>query len=79
MGTEGSEVCTSIERNLMSVGALETLGYGVSVRDGVLKMTRGSMVVLKGVRRDNLYYLMGSTVIGRMATSIFSGDVCTQV
>ena len=47
MGTEGSEVCTSIERNLMSVGALKTLGYGVSVRDGVFK-TRGSMVVLKG-------------------------------
>ena len=46
--------------NLISVGALEALGHGVSIRDSVFKMTRGSMVVLKGVRRNNLYYLMGS-------------------
>ena len=67
-----------LKRNLISVGALEALGHEVSIRDGVLKMTRGSMLVLKSVRRNNLYYLMGSTVIGRVATSISSGDVCTQ-
>ena len=47
-----------VKRNLISVGALKALGDEVSVRDGVLKMTRGSMVVLKDVRRNNLYYLM---------------------
>jgi len=36
------------------------------------------MVVLKGVRHNNLYYLMGGTVTGRVATSISSGDICTQ-
>jgi len=36
-------------------------------------------VVLKGVQRNNLYYLMGSTVTGLVATSISSSDVCTQV
>ena len=35
-------------KKLISFGALEALGHGVSVRDGVLKMTRGSIVVLKG-------------------------------
>jgi len=50
-----------VKNNLISVGVLEALGHGVSVRDGVLKMTRGSMMVLKGARRNNLYYLMGST------------------
>ena len=70
---------SQVKKNLISVGTLEALGHGVSIRDGVLKMTRGSMVVLKGVRRNNLYYLMGSTVTGRVATSISSGDVCTQV
>jgi len=68
-----------VKKNFISVDALEALGHGVSVRDGVLKMTRGSMVVLKGVRRNNLYYLMGSTVIRQVATSISSDDVCTQV
>ena len=55
---------SQLKRNLISVGTLEALGHGVSVRDGILKMTRGSMVVLRGVRRSNRYYLMGSTVIG---------------
>ena len=55
-----------LKRNLISVGALETLGLRVSIRGGVLKMTKGSMVVLKGVRQNNLYYLKDSTVIGQM-------------
>jgi len=51
-----------LKRNLISVDTLKTLGLEVSIRDGVLKMTKGSMVVLKGVRRNNLCYLKGSTV-----------------
>jgi len=53
-----------LKKNLISVGILETLGLVVSIRDGVLKMTKGSMVVMKGIRRNNLYYLKGSTVTG---------------
>ena len=67
------------KRNLISVDALKTLGLMVSILDGVLKMTKGSMVVMKGVRRKNLYYLKDSTVIGHVKTSISSDDVCTQV
>jgi len=51
-----------LKRNLISIGVLKTLGLVVSIRDGVLKMTKGSMVVKKGVHRNNLYYLKGSTV-----------------
>jgi len=43
-----------LKRNLISVGTLEALGHRVFIRDSVLKMTRGSMVVLKGIRRNNL-------------------------
>ena len=53
-----------VKKNFISVGALESMGHAVSVRDSILKITRGSMVVVKGVRRNNLYYLMGSTVSG---------------
>ena len=35
--------------NLISVGALKVLGLEVSIRNGVLKMTRDSLVILKGV------------------------------
>jgi len=68
-----------VKKNLISVGTLKALSHGISIRDDILKMTKGSMVVLKGVRRSNLYYLMGSIVTGRVATSIFLGDVCTHV
>ena len=37
-----------LKKNLISVGALKTLSLVVSIRDGVLKMTKGSMVIIKG-------------------------------
>ena len=58
-----------LKRNLISVSALKTLGLKVSINDGVLKMTKGSIVVLKGVRQNNLCYLKDSTVTGQVATS----------
>jgi len=62
-----------LKRNLISVGALETMSLDVSIRDGILKMTKGSMVVLKGVRRNNLYYLKGSIVTPRAITVRYRG------
>jgi len=38
-----------LKMNLISVGALKASGLKVSIKDGVLKMVKGSMVVLKGV------------------------------
>ena len=38
-----------LKKNLTSDGDLKALGLKVFIRDGVLKMTRGSMVILKGV------------------------------
>jgi len=68
-----------LKRNLISVGALKTLGLDVSIKDGVLKATKSSMVVLKGVRQNNLYYLKGSTVTGQMATSTDLDDDSTRL
>ena len=51
-----------LKRDLISVGTLKTLGFGVSIKNGILKMTKDSMVVLRGVHQNNLYYLKGSTV-----------------
>jgi len=78
MRTEGIEVYTSNKKTLISIGALEALGHGVSTRDGILKMTKDSMVVLKGILFNNLYYLMGCTVTGQVAPSIFSDGDCAQ-
>jgi len=68
-----------LKRNLVSVGVFEALGLKVSTRDGVLEKTRDSMVVLKDIRRDNIYYLKGSTVTGQVATFTNSDDDCTRL
>jgi len=68
-----------LKRNLISVGALKMLSLVVSIWDSVLKMTKSSMVVTKGVRRNNLYYLKRIKVTGQVETSISSDDICTQV
>ena len=40
---------SQLKKNLISIGVFKTLGLEVSIKDGVLKMTRGSIVILKGV------------------------------
>jgi len=68
-----------LKRNLISVGAYKTLGLEVSIKNGILKMTKGSMVVLKGVCHNNLYYLKGSAVTGQVATSTDTDDDSTRL
>ena len=63
-----------LKRNLIYVDALKALGLELSIGDGVLKMTRGSMVVLKDVRRNNLYYLKHSKVTGQVTTTNSDND-----
>jgi len=42
-------------------------------------MTKGSMVVLKADRRNNLYYLKGSTVTGQVAASTSQKEDSTRL
>jgi len=58
---------------------LKVLGLEVSLRDGVIKMIKGSIVVLKGVQRNNLYYLKNSMATGQVATSTKSDNDYTQL
>ena len=48
---------------------MEAQGLRGTFRDDVLKMLKDSMVALKGVRWNYLYYLKGSTMIGHVAAS----------
>ena len=63
-----------LKMNIISIGTLQALSLEVSVKDGVLKITRGSMVILKDIRSNNLYYLKGSSVTGQVTTSTNSND-----
>jgi len=44
--------------------ALEARGYKFSGANGAIKVTKGSMTILKGERTANLYKLIGSIIIG---------------
>jgi len=68
-----------IVKNFNSVGALEAYGLEFTGRDGVFKILKGSMVVLKGVRCNNLYYLKGNTVIRQLATSVSTNEESTKL
>ena len=68
-----------MKRNIISVGVLKTLGLELSIKDGVLKMTGRSIVVLKGIRCNNQYHLKGRTVTGQVMTSTNSDDDCTRL
>ncbi|KAG8503986.1 hypothetical protein CXB51_002302 [Gossypium anomalum] len=59
----------SLKKNLISLGALESKGSVVTMRDGVLKVISGALVILKGIRKNNLYYYQYSTVIGTVAAA----------
>jgi len=61
-----------LKKKLISVGVLKALGFEVSIREDILKITRDWMVDLKGVRCNNLYYLKGSTITGQVTISTYS-------
>jgi len=56
-----------LQKNLISVGALEASGMRVTIADGVLKVCKGALVMMKATRRRNMYFLQGGVVLGRVA------------
>ena len=60
----------ALRKNLISLGALESKGFKVTMEDSTYKVTKGSFVIMKGVRDRHLYYLKGSTVTGALAATV---------
>jgi len=63
--------------NLISLGAFEANDCRYSVDIGVLKVMRGAIVLIKGLRQGSLYLLQGTTVTGLAAVCTTSTDVDT--
>ena len=62
-------------RYLMSLGTLETNGYRITMENGVLKVIKGAMVVMKGLQWGSLYILQGTTATGVAVVGTASVDV----
>ena len=53
-----------LKKNLIPLGALKSKGLVMMMRDGVLNATSRVLVMLKGIRKKNLYYYQGNIVVG---------------
>jgi len=51
----------------------------VTLENGILKVMKGSLIVMKGIKDMNLYYLKGSTVTGSLTASVVSDVDATQL
>jgi len=49
---------SSLKHNLISLSELEKKGSVFNGEKGVLKVLRGTMVVMKGVRKNDMYALV---------------------
>ena len=64
----------NMTRCLISLGTLETNGCRITMEHGVLKVMKGAMVVMKGLRMGSLYILDGTTAAGVAAVGTVSTD-----
>ena len=61
-------------KNLISIRALEAEGLRGTLGEGILKMSSGSLIVLKGIKHNNMYYLKSSAVTGLVSSKYLDGD-----
>ena len=59
----------TMTRNPISLSTLDLKGYKYSAGGGVMNVSIGSLVVMKGdLKSANLYLLRGTTILGNVAT-----------
>ncbi|KAK3009920.1 hypothetical protein RJ639_011490 [Escallonia herrerae] len=63
-----------LKKNLISLGTLDSIDCSISIKGGVMKVSKGAMVIMKGQKTRNLYKLMGKTVIGGASVSTHAGS-----
>ena len=56
-----------LKKNLISLGTLDMVGCTIKAGNGVLKVYKGSLVAMKGVRVNGLYLLQGISILGTVA------------
>uniref|UniRef100_A0A2N9HUM1 Integrase catalytic domain-containing protein n=1 Tax=Fagus sylvatica TaxID=28930 RepID=A0A2N9HUM1_FAGSY len=64
-----------MKKNLISLGTLDSKGYSYKSEHGIMNVSKGAMVVMRGQRiNDNIYKLLGSTILGGVAIVFESED-----
>ncbi|KAK2995032.1 hypothetical protein RJ640_021189 [Escallonia rubra] len=63
-----------LKNNLISLGTLDFIDCSISIKCGVMKVSKGVMVIMKGQKTENLYKLIGNTVINGASVSTHAGS-----
>ena len=63
----GSEYVPNLKRNLILLGMLDHIGCSFKAKNGSLKVVKGSLVILKGVKMNVLYILDGRIIVGNVS------------
>ncbi|KAK2975045.1 hypothetical protein RJ640_021054 [Escallonia rubra] len=63
-----------LKKNLISLGTLDSIDCSISIKGGVMKVSKGAMVIMKGQKTGNLYKLIGNTVRGGASVSTHAGS-----
>ena len=58
-----------LKKNVILIRTLEAQGLRGTLGEGILKMFISLLIVLKGIRRNSLYYLKSSIVTENLAAS----------
>ena len=53
-----------LKKNIISLGSLDSAGHMFSTQGGTMKISRGSLIMMKGKRVKDIYILQGNTVTG---------------
>ena len=70
----------SMNKCLISMGELEPIGFNiVTIKDGILKVMPSKLVVMQGIRKNNLYHFQRSTIIGLETTTIIDDEEMLQI
>ena len=71
---ENVRLIPNLRRNLIFLGMLDLNGYFYKYENGVLKVLRGSMVILKGLLKQGLYVFQGKVVPRKVSALSFEMD-----
>ena len=60
----------SMKKCFILLGVLESMGFAIIVKYGILKVMSSKLVVMKEIRKVNFYDFQGSTIVGLATTTI---------
>ena len=58
-----------LRKNSISLGVLDDLGYSYSSKGGIMKITKGALMVMNVQKVSTLHKLIGNTAVGRVTVT----------